>query len=519
MAYPPRLWWLRRLVAGGVVLVVALVVLRLWWGWEAERRFQRAMERAAARGGPVWAHELAPPPLDDEQNAAFYLKRAAAAVDRNAWSPANSAIDYDAPYIAHSTGWDAMASASVAANTKVFPLVRRAREVERADWSLPFTPAGLQAINPHLNNTRMLINTVGDAALYAHEHGDDVAALEAVRDARHAAAAAGSQSLLVSALVGVGGDAAALSKLQAIAPGLRVAPEDDPAARAANEPRGRRSRYPAAPPPAAPRPVTPQNVRELIAELLDDEAPTRRMTRGYAGERALFHAMTGRLAAESWLLRPMWRLDAARAVDAYEVIIEAASRSNLSASRAVLAASAPKMPPAPKVPVNLFWPPLPAARGARREPVDFPRVLSSSYLGGMVSSGRAIEQHMRVAAERHMVAVNLGAQLYRAEHGQWPPAMESLVPKYLPHAPVDPLAPGDQPLRYLLVRGGLPDGGDRPIVYSAGGNGVFDTKDPPVLPNAPIYGWFRGADEWRDLARWQPLTPGPTSAPSTQPVR
>ena len=76
-----------------------------------------------------------------------------------------------------------------------------------------------------------------------------------------------------------------------------------------------------------------------------------------------------------------------------------------------------------------------------------------------------------------------------------------------------------QPLRYVLVPSGLPDGGDRPVVYHASVNGVFDTKDSPRLPNVPLYGWMQGADEWRDLSRWQPAPPGPTSAPTTRPVR
>ena len=174
------------------------------------------------------------------------------------------------------------------------------------------------------------------------------------------------------------------------------------------------------------------------------------------------------------------------------------------------------MPAPPRFGINFAWPPPAAVRGVRREPLDFPRVLSSSFLGG--GSPRALEQHMRVRAERRLAAVNLAAQLYRAEHGQWPPTLDALVPMYLPEAPPDPVGPPGQRVRYVLVRGGLPDGGDRPVVYHAGANGVYDTKDPPVLPNVPMYDWMRQPDEWRDLSRWVPPAPPTklTSAPSTQ---
>ena len=45
---PPRYWWLKRLTAGCVMLAAGLLVLRLAWGWEAERRFRRAMEPVLA---------------------------------------------------------------------------------------------------------------------------------------------------------------------------------------------------------------------------------------------------------------------------------------------------------------------------------------------------------------------------------------------------------------------------------------------------------------------------------------
>ena len=137
--------------------------------------------------------------------------------------------------------------------------------------------------------------------------------------------------------------------------------------------------------------------------------------------------------------------------------------------------------------------------------------------GGIASSmNRALETDMRGRVERRMAAVALAAQLYRADHGgAWPAKLEDLVPQYLPAVPRDPLAPGDTPLRYLLVKHGRPDGQDRPVVYSVGSNGNDDTHDAGApLPLTPQYSWSNGPDEVRDLTRWSPR---PTTLPASQP--
>ncbi len=56
---PPRYWWLKRVLLTTGVLAVALVVLRLWWGWEAERRWQAA-RLAGLAAVPVLVKEATP---------------------------------------------------------------------------------------------------------------------------------------------------------------------------------------------------------------------------------------------------------------------------------------------------------------------------------------------------------------------------------------------------------------------------------------------------------------------------
>jgi hypothetical protein len=68
----------RRWTIGLLVLIALLIGTRLWWGRIAERRLQAAIDDRRARGEPVTEADFAEPQLPDEQNAAFYLERAAA---------------------------------------------------------------------------------------------------------------------------------------------------------------------------------------------------------------------------------------------------------------------------------------------------------------------------------------------------------------------------------------------------------------------------------------------------------
>lgn len=508
---PPRYCWLKRLTLGTLLLVVALLAVRLAWGWEAERRFARAIAPVLARGEPTTAAQWNPLPVAEPVNATPYLRKAAAAVNTTAWSPANTSINFPAAYTPHSPGWHTVAAQSVAANGAVFPLARQARAHDRFDWGTRAASPVAGILLRYLNDTRMLANTLGDAAQYAHEQGDDVAALETMRDVLHVAKAARTDGFTVCALVGVGIDSLACARLMEIAPGLRLDPDAPPPPTAPDATTAAAGRFPTTAPLDRPRPVSPAHVRAVIDELLDDRDSVAGMRRALAGERVTQLDLADWLGRGSWVLRPMLRLDAVRMLEADEEITEAAAQTNQPAARVVLARLDAKLPPPLPPGRRVLSPTAPGAAGARREPIDFARLLSNDFLNG-ASSGRIVIQHLRGVTERRMTAVSLAAQLYRAEHDEWPPTIEALVPKYLPEVPTDPLAAEGERLRYILVPGGLPDGRDRPVVYSAGDNGVYETDDARILPAAPVYFWRRSADEWRDLSRWAP--PPPASGPA-----
>jgi hypothetical protein len=511
---PIRFWWLKRLTVGLALLPVAVATLRLAWGWEAERRIRAADERWAERMRAAGVAEPAQRPIDDAHNAAALVLAAGAALNRYTWSPSNSSGDFPAAYTPYSPGWHSMAGASVAANGKALALARQARLHQRFDWgpSLPLNGDG--GLYSRMNNTRALVNTLGDTAEYAHEMGDDVAALEAVRDVRHIATGLRGQSILLGDLVGVAVEDSALRRLHEIAPGLRIAPEGDPVALAGDTPAARTAAVAPVKPVAPPRRVTPANVRALIAELLDDDALNRQTAVAFAGERGLVGVMAEDPQDTRWLIRPMWRLDAPRADDLISGDMEAATQANWQAALDATRAARARLPAVPAPAMSVFWPAARPLNPVRRRPIDFPRLLSQDVSRGF-GTGRAAEQNGRVATDRRLAAVGLAVQVYRAEHGRWPASMDELVPKYLPSVPIDPMTGNGSTLRYMLVRGGLPDGGDRPIAFSAGPDGAFSAANPPALPKEPMYSWLGGAgDQWRDLARWQ--LPAPTTAPSTQ---
>lgn len=157
-------------------------------------------------------------------------------------------------------------------------------------------------------------------------------------------------------------------------------------------------------------------------------------------------------------------------------------------------------------------------------PKSHERALAEIHLGGQ-DARTYVEVHRRAATELHSAAVALACHLFRAEHGRWPTVAEELVladPSILPAIPPDPWNDG-KPLGYVLIKGGLPDGGDRPLVYShcEAQDGLHYRVDQPHFgfyhgdgSNRPLAEHIRGG-QFRDVVRWTPpdIKPDPTFRP------
>jgi hypothetical protein len=73
--YPPRFWWLKRIAVAWVLVHAAVLGLRIWWGWEAERRWQAAVDRMHETELP--SKSASDGSLPDELNLAFVVHAAA----------------------------------------------------------------------------------------------------------------------------------------------------------------------------------------------------------------------------------------------------------------------------------------------------------------------------------------------------------------------------------------------------------------------------------------------------------
>jgi hypothetical protein len=498
---PARYWWLKRLAMASLLLAFGLAGLRAFWGREATRRLGRELEPIIALGEPVSGPAMNPPPLPDAENGALLYLKAMAAFGTD--SPSTSAMDFP-EYPPFPPRWHKMEDKSVATNGEVFRLVREARRFGRFDWGTRMTAPSYAIAAPTPIKVRHMAALVLDAALHAHVHGDDFEALARVRDLRHLAAAIDAPpGFLRNHLVGEGIDAVTLCRLEIITPELTIAPEGDDPPMPATSPVTSRT---GATQPAA-RPATREQVRALIAELLDESDQLRNLRRSFVVERAASLDTADWFGSRAPLLRPMFQLDAVRMVRADNTLIAAATLPNSPAVNNAL--SAEPLLKGELRQIAAVFSPVRAAPGARAKfpPVDHTRILSTHVIGANLA--RSIEVDMRVRMERRLAAAALAARLYRLDHaGQFPPSLEALVPAYLPQVPIDPAAPDGRPLKYLIIKGGLPDGGDRPIVYSVGTDGTDRTAEvgpgKAGLPNQPVYDYCRGVDQWRDLKRWAP---------------
>ena len=475
--YPPRFRWLKRLSLAVVVLAACLVALRVWWGQRMGALLAADHARMRAAGQPVARADFDPPPVPDGANAAAYLRQAIA-VQNTTLGPSASSVAFpdSPPYPAQ---WHAMADAAAAANAAALAPLRQARAHDAADWGVGVRSPTSPPLFPLLNQARGLANTSGDAAMREHLRGNDAAALELARDVRHLARSVDRQPWLISHIVATGCEALALNRIMMMAPALEVAPGGEDVRAGSAVPDG---------------PATRGQVKALIAELAGPDARRLSAAAGLASERMVLAESVRAATAGNPVLRPLYQAEERRVLAATEWFAPAAAQQTWSGLRAVLA-SRPAGPP-------------------RSGPGRIGNLLSRTMLPALQGT---FDRDIHVEAERRMTAVSLAVRLYRIDRGAWPASLDELVPAYLPAVPADPFAPAGEPLRYVLNKGGMPSGEDRPMVYSVGENQADDTATGLLsLPPGPRYKLARGdADERRDLARWQPATPGPTTTPAT----
>jgi hypothetical protein len=207
----------------------------------------------------------------------------------------------------------------------------------------------------------------------------------------------------------------------------------------------------------------------------------------------------------STLLRPMFTLDQLHVLrNAQEGIDAADAAQDWNKVGTILAAGGVS--------------PTPVRTTSLRSPREMRLTIALSEMSRSTTS-RVMLQHNRIRMERRLAAVALAVRLYRAAHDdRWPASLDELMPRYLPSVPDDPFDPAHRPMRYVVIKGGKPDGSDRPIVYSVSDDGVDNTAAGRAKPfNWPLYDWTYdpalspgdAPDQWRDLSRWDNPPPPP----------
>jgi len=354
-----------------------------------------------------------------------------------------------------------MLDAMVNENPAALRAVDDAATKTRIDWALDLTSPMFQSMgtgtSQDLTKLRRLTNLAYADALLARQRGDDARALRRARQILFISGATGHHPTLIGYLVSVGMSAQAAFLAAELAPELDLTPVD-----------------------------ARRQAQSLVAELLDERPLAEARRRGLLGERVLQldtvaslaqgrlqsgSPGVGKLTSFGWLMRPMFLEDghimAAHMTDMVRVLPQSPDWPTYQA----------KAPPSPK------------------DGGGFNRHLLVGML--LPSLDRAVMVYYRNLTERRLAATCLAARLYAADHGgEFPGALQDLVPSHLPAVPLDPFAAGGTALSYVSESADAKD----PRVYGVGENGI-DNGGVEVDPSAPRAQTEKLTDEIRHLKR------------------
>jgi hypothetical protein len=449
----------RRWLAAALLIGVVLALLWLgWWRVAAYRLGQAAagMAEAGAGGEPPDEPRPALPP---ERNAATYYQNAIAAMSQTVILPSNSAVTFwpypsNSPYPPYPALWKQMTEAAVAANGPALAASRKARQFDQSDWT-PWKD---------LSEARGLANLIGDAAVHAHVNGDDAEAIERIEDLLHLADSICQNNNVNALLVAVDIEFRGLERLEMILPDTKIS--DNHAASSAAPLHGAASR---------------DRLKELMLELLDDRKARRRWRQAIRVATAQQVGEILDTRSRTYVLRPMFDLNIARIFDQRQIEMDAMMQENWPLASAmlrsplVIAAGAPR-------PMNPLW-------------LRYSHMYSTGQ-GGAISM--YVHTEFIELAERRAAATSIAVRLYRFDNGRWPQEL-AFLGGYIPQLPLDPTAPGKEPIGYVVLRNAVPEVGDRPLLYFES-----PTPDPGPPPPEPSYGRRGYKVQWRDLERWSP---------------
>jgi hypothetical protein len=458
----PKSRIVRKVLKFYLILMLLLAAAHWGAGRYAQSRLDAALEAYRRAGEPIDPADFAQAMPPEDQNAAIDWIAADRLVDSraDAWRPFNRLRDGDVLPL-DDAEMDAIA-AIVRASRDALRRVDAATTKPLTVWPHTGDPAAWigPVVAPVPRPSGDLINLLHAAALRAHQLGDDREALRCVRRLLLLARAVDQDPTFPSHLAANWADRRACDLIFQIVP--RWSPGS--AAHAGVD-----------------------QLRPLIAILLDDDARRDALVRAMKGERMLSALLARAFAdgrnhlyrgypitrwqdkAMAYLYRPATLNDAPLALRQADAVIAAA---RACADWPALRSMAPWESPEYDAHPNLH-------------PVV--RSLTPWY-------ERSFRARFNTMTDRHLAATLLALHLYAADHGGRAAAdLDDLVPEYLPALPTDPMAPAGRTLGYRTGAAG-------PILYSVGDDATDnDGSEEPTNPRDglitdPSYRRWRAKD-------------------------
>ena len=427
---PGRFYWLKRLSLALGVFFALLIVLRIWWGYEAHRRLQTEIDRIIARGEPLFPEDFNPSEeIPDDQNAAILYKKAAGTLDL---TPAQrDFFGWKRPPDEEWTDehWRIVADLADA-SAEVRELIHRARAMPGVDWGLRVQSPAINMLLPDLGDQRQLAKVLRQVVKHQYRTGDHAAAIETIQDMLALGRSVDEMPTLISHLVAIAIDALALQALSEVLPNLQITIGTEQQV-------------------IDTFPAEQAELQELVALLLQDESLAMGLRRAMYGERLFQFDSAQIVAAGKLSYFPNFTGDASAATAAERILsypisplFEMEAVSMLKHMEGYIEASAE--PTWTKA--DQFVGPLETkADQARRMPQRVVRPLSAILLPSM---SRAVFLHYRHLDDRRQAAIGLAVRLYELDHGRRPEKLADLVPDYLPEVPIAPLLEDDQRYTY-----------------------------------------------------------------------
>lgn len=454
---PPRFVWLRRGAIGFTLLLLTLIALRLWWGREANRRIAEMGRVAHARGEPFYPEDFRQPPVPDAENAAILIQAASDQV------PVSGASYPDLENGEHAPPLESELpplETFVAGYRAPMKLVHAARSLPKAEWNaIPSVSNSL----PNLSGVPSLRHAIIASAMLERARAHDGLAIERVQDElAFANVLDRANAEIILNFMAAGTSNFCTEFIRTSAMSLAISRESSTDA-------------------------TPDQVRVLIATLLDERELNEGAIRAFYGERATTIEGLPQLEASAgwpmrWVLKPAYEMDAVRVCEVRSSEAESLRQATWPAARAKI-------------------------RPLRSGSESILEIFSHPLEDLGIPKAHLVQVHFQMLANRRIAAIMFAMRLYEVDHhGNLPGSLSQLVPDYLPAIPSDPYDPAGGPIRYLPHRA-------PPAIYSVGLNGRDDHGSETIVIRD-----FQSNNAWQNEDAVFPLVAQPrVSPPQTRP--